>query len=235
MTLKNNICVRYNLGMGDTLICSGLIRQLAKTCDLVVVMSKPGNYESTAYLFHDLPNVVVRYVVDDEGASLFFNEVWKGKKLLLGCGGNGNFDESHFDQEFYRQAEMSFQLRWDNFHVQRESCQEVNLNMFSAEPEFIFVHQDVERGFRIEENQIRLQNRGFKLPEIVKPDKRHSNNLFAWIPALMNASQIHCINSSFALLVDSLPRVEGQKLFLHQYARTIGQMPTLRYDWQVLK
>lgn len=234
MNLRRNICISFHLGCGDALICNGLIRHYAKLYDLVVVMAKPNNFETVAYMLRDLGNVVVRYVVDDEGASVFRDQVWKGEKLVLGNGGEGGFVGARFDQEFYRQANLSFQLRWDYFHFVREPSQEINLNMFSCEPEYAFVHQDKDRGFRIADLQIRAQNQGFKLPEIVEPDRNVSRNLFAWLPAILNASQIHCINSSFALLVDSLPRIEGQQLFLHAYARK-GETPTFRHDWQVLK
>lgn len=235
MNFRRNICLHVHQGMGDHLIICGLVRHLAKEYDLVVVPAKANNYESVGYMYRDLPNVVVRYVLDDQDQSFFFNSVWKGEKLVLGNGGEGGFVGSRFDQEFYRQANLSFQLRWDYFHFVREPSQEINLNMFSSEPEYIFVHQDKDRGFRIADLQIRAQNLNFKLPEIVEPDRNVSRNLFAWLPAILNASQIHCINSSFAILIDSLPRIEGQKLFLHAYARSISETPTFRHDWQILK
>lgn len=227
MNFKNNICLHVHQGCGDHLILNGLVRHLAKIYDLVVVPAKTNNFESVAYMYRDLSNVVVRYVLDDNDQTFFFNEVWKGKKLALGNGGEGGFIGARFDTEFYRQADLSFQLRWDYFHFERDTSQEVNINLFTSEPTFAFIHEDGIRNMPI---------RMDLLPNIehVRPDVMYSRNIFAWVPLLVNATEIHCINSSFAILVDSMERVPGQKLYLHAYAR-VGETPTFRYDWIILK
>lgn len=223
---SNSIWFSGHLGLGDTLICAGIIRHLANMYDLVVVPAKPNNVESVSYLFHDDPRIIVRYVLDDDDAHFIMNEVWKGHKLVIGQWGQG-FNGSEFDRSFYAQAGLDFDVRWTGFALKREKEQEIQ-NFY--EPPYVFVHQDKKRGFLIEFGRIP------SILTVVQPNKVLSNNLFAYVPAILGATEIHVINSSFALMVDSLPDSwwPGGKvppLYLHTYARPGGEMPIFRKQW----
>jgi hypothetical protein len=227
---RNHLLITWHLGMGDAIICNGLVRDLAQERDLVVVPAKYHNLESVAYMFRDLPNVAVRPVIDDEEQIFFANSVWKGEILKLGffAGRNQDFDPNQFDREFYRQAGINFQRRWDAFDVKRDPLLEIG-----AWPRpYLFVHEDTARGMVIDRTRMPRRSSCCRF-EMKSPDKNVTRNIFAWIPALIHAEQIHVINSSFALLVDSLPRIPSQKLFLHRYARG-GEFPSFRYPWTIL-
>lgn len=207
--------------MGDLIICTGLIRHLAKVYDMVVIPVKYHNLQSSNYLFHDLPNVFIRAVEDDEDADQFCNNVFKGEKLYLGHF-NQPFDAQKFDAEFYRQANLSFDLRWSGFHVERKKEMEVELPL-STPGKFAFVHEDLARGYAIRDDLIDWEE--------YHPHPSVSLNLFAYIPVLQAATEVHCINSSFALLVDSIDLPQNPKLFLHLYSRPGGEVPTFRKEW----
>lgn len=223
--MTKSIYIYHHLGLGDSIICSGIVRQLAKEYDLICVPCKYHNLESINYLYHDLEQVAVRAVVDDEEATMFGNQVWKGEKLYLGVHGEPPFFAERFDQEFYRQAGMSMQLRWDNFFVKREPAMEAPvLAKYEEKPFCQFTHDDPERGFVIQGKS----HKGFQ------PDRSITGNIFAYIPVLERVDFINCINSSFALLVDSIALPQNPKLFLHAYARPSGEMPILLKPWTIL-
>ena len=208
-----------HLGLGDLLICNGLTRHYAKLFDLVVVPCKHHNIPSVAWMYSDIPNVLIRGVIDDE-CQVVFNQIWKGNKMYLGIF-NHPFNNNLFDQEFYRQADLSFQLRWDYFQFPEPTSPESKFieNHFVSEPK-PFIHDDPDRGFTIKLDGWR-------------PEKR-SNNIFNYLPAIRQAKEIHCINSSFAILIDSIDLPNNPKLFLHDYARA-GEFPTFRKEWSRLK
>lgn len=221
---KHHLLVVSHLGMGDHIIMNGLIRQLAKDQDLVVVPAKYANLVSVAYMYRDLPNVAVRPVIDHAEQTFFANDVWRGEVLWLGSDAQP-FNSSQFDREFYRQADMSFQLRWDNFHFRREIMLEIGA---PANQPYAFIHEDTSRGMRID------RTRAEGLSQIALPDQKISPNIFEWWNVVEHAAVVHCIPSSFSLLIDSMPRVPDQKLFLHKSARQDVLMPTFRHNWTIL-
>lgn len=228
---RNHLLIVGHLGMGDHIITNAIVRDSALSFDLVVVCAKYNNLESVAHMFSDLPNVAARPVIDHEEQIFFAKNVWKGDVKYLGFDGpnpNG-FNAAEFDQEFYRQCGLRFNLRWELFHFPRKEAIEVDVN---GDPlPFIFVHQDPARGMMIRD----IAKLGSPKWFIKQPSASVCRNIFGWIPALNCAKEIHCIPSSFSILADSLPRVPGQKLVLHKYARPGGELPTYRHDWTILE
>jgi len=51
---------------------------------------------------------------------------------------------------------------------------------------------------------------------------------------MMNATELHCMNSSFAILADHAPSLSASRRVMHAYARE-GVLPASRMEWEVLK
>lgn len=208
--------VLSHLGLGDALICNGLFRALARTHNTISIPAKPHNVASVAWMLSDVANITVFPIVDDG-----FMEVLRNAdepKLGLGYYASEPFDRTIFDQEFYRQAGVAFSERWDGWALPQVE------NDWSKPGEFSFIHQDVDRGYVINKD---------KLPAIPSFVPLPNGNLFLHMPALQAATEIHCINSVFAILADSVP-LKATKLVLHAYARD-GELPTFRKSWTVLR
>jgi hypothetical protein len=234
--MRHHLCIYHHLGMGDHIICGPIVRERAAHYDLVVVLAKYHNVPSVTHLFADLPNVAVRAVVDDEEANNFTNVVWKGEVMRLGYHG-GAFKGAIFDQEFYRQAKLSFDLRWSGWKIKRNPDEELAVEKLMLEQcageMGAFVHEDKARGMAIDyEKHV---DSFFMWTGIAEPVRRGTPNIFGYIGVIQKAEQIHCINSSFALLIDSIDLPRNPKLFLHEYARPGGEIPTFRKEWTRLK
>ncbi len=80
-----------------------------------------------------------------------------------------------------------------------------------AGKDYVFVHDDVSRGFEITYEG--------ELP-VVRPDKQPPphQSLFDYASVLHNAAEIHCIDSAFGHLTDLLK--PSCPVFLHTYARS---------------
>lgn len=217
----NNLAIWTHQGMGDIIICNAIFRNFASKYEKVVVPAKHPNTESCAFMLRDVPNIEVIPIFDDDHGMRFMRETWIGDKLFLGGAGN-DFRGSDFDQCFYRQAGIPFDQRWIGWYCHREQDESSPIGRYS------FVHDDEGRGMTI------TRKPGESGLPVHHPVPGYTNNIFKYILMLEMAREVHCIDSSFALLADSLPEDISQKLFIHRYARPSDTIPTYRRNWIIL-
>jgi hypothetical protein len=94
--------------------------------------------------------------------------------------------------------------------------------------EYIFVHDDRERGYTIDRTRLR------GIP-VYDPVSVLSDTILAFKDVLENAAEIHTIDSVFFHFAESL-KPKG-KLFIHRYARPYNKRYNdykTRYKWKVL-
>lgn len=225
----NSILICTNLGLGDAIICNAIFRHYAKSYDLVCIPVKHHNLPSVNFMLRDVPNIVLRGVTNDVEALLFLRN-WKGHKKGLGAfSSDGTFKASEFDRSFYKQAGVEFDCRWDQWKCVKdekrfESIYSTIQNPPNETP-FAFVHDDPKRGMLIDDSKI----------ECMVFSPTYMEIIFDYWPVIESAAEIHCINSSFALFIDSIPLPKNPRLCLHLYARPGGEVPTFRKNWEMLK
>jgi hypothetical protein len=144
--------------------------------------------------------------------------------LFLGNQGV-NYRREEFDRSFYEQVALPFERRWSGFRLVRDASAELG----APEQPYAFLHEDASRGFIIDRSKPCFSG----LPERI-PSVGVTQNIFAWLPTVLAAAEIHCIDSSFALLVDSLDIDHSVRLYLHRYARPAVTIPMYRLHWQYL-
>lgn len=203
-----------HLGLGDHLLCNGLVRELAKT-EKFIVPCYHRNLPSVRFMLDDVVNVEVAPI---NGDLEMIHLADTFKPICLGYYCKDGFDAENFDVEFYRQAGVPFEKRWSEFHHGL-----ISLHEKLPKGDYIFVHDDAERGFEI----TRLP----KGVQVIRPDK-NVKNIFEHIPLLIFAKEIHCINSSFLILIDSLT-LPKRPLVFHHYARPTPY-PKLKEKWEIL-
>jgi hypothetical protein len=218
--------VYHNLGLGDHIACNGMVRHFAESSG-VVVICKTVNYRSVSAMYSDNPSISVLRVHDDATAHGLFDS-WKGEKIAVGCYNKAWDPQSHtpFDVMFYEQAGIPHAYRWDKF-----KCPDRNRIPARTEP-YIFIHEDTDRGYTIEENLRNAVSYKWDESKIVRPNRRGA--IGDWIDVVGNAEEVHCINSAFLILADQVP-TRG-RLVWHKYARNEGDIcnPTARKPWLIL-
>lgn len=218
-----SIVIRGHLGLGDHLICNGLVRVYAEQYDRVIVPCKRHNEPSVRQMFLDNPKIQPLPVDDDAEADKVSGLLEEtGSDLIkLGMFGERPFDITRFDSEMYRQAGVPFIKRWNRF--------EFKLPEDPVDPplcDYAFVHDDPSRGFRIDVRRLSKM-------KIIKPS--HVGTIFHWLPTIFGAKEISCVDSCFAILVDSLTLHDFKvPLLLHLYARR-DKPPHYRKQWEVLE
>lgn len=212
---EKTLFIRWHLGLGDAIICNGLIRELAKRHNLIHVPAKPDKFASVFWMFSDLPNVIVICVDDDAD----MNATAK-TKLNQGLGlwsQRGILDWQHWDKQFYEDVGVPFDARWNSFYV--PPCKTLPY----PSGEYAFVHEEPGRGMAIQQ-----------FPKMAIYAPPHPPHIFWNLAALQHATEIHVVNSCFLNLAESVPTA-ARRLVVHNYARKDrAGLPTLRKNWEVL-
>lgn len=220
--MKPPILISGHLGLGDTIICNAIYRRYALDHELVCIPVKYGNVPSVQFMLRDVENIVIRPIEDDEDLLLFHQQTWKYEKLGLGCFG-ANFTYKDWDRQFFDGAGMDFQTRWSEWKCLRDPIKEEKASNTWYSTDAAFVHDDHSRGM-----EIMISNTPHQRPI-------RSETIFDYWAVIEQAPEIHCISSSFALFIDSIPDVPEQKLYLHKYARGDEELPHFKKNWKILK
>lgn len=234
--IKNNmssILLYHHLGLGDHIMCHGIVREYCKKYDKVTIFSKPHNYPSVSFMYRDLKNLTI-IQGDDTFAEDFilsntskYNEV---KRI-----GFQNLDRNTgapLEWQFYQLASVPFEKKWFSFFVDRDLEKEHALyNLVAPKKDYAFVHEDTERHYIINRKKIGRDC------AIITPNKEVTENIFDYCTIIEKAKEVHVIDSSFMFLIDCLDYENpDQKLFIHRYARENNdwQLPILKKDWYII-
>lgn len=188
----------WHLGLGDAIICNGLVRALAQQVDWLILPAYEHNRESVIHMFRDLDNVVT---MDEARWS-----IQPGRVLSIGMNNPAWGTIRPFDRAFYHFAGVDFDARWDEFHIPESPETEID----PPEEPFGLIHHDVERKYVIEDKWSQGSLRMIWTRPI-------TSRISDWRKVIRLAGEIHCIDSSMLHLVESLPTTG--RLFFHQYAR----------------
>jgi len=212
--MRTSIYIYHHLGLGDHIICNGLVRHFSKNYEKVYLFVKDHNFKSVSFMYRDLINIDFILVKNDNDAVAFIRDNRVRNLLKIGFD-NLDTNGCTFDESFYKQCGINFSYRWSNFYVKRDNIREkILFEKFNIqENNYVFLHDDKERGFEI--NREYIINKNLK---IITPSKGLTDNIFDYCYVIENAAEIHCMDSSFKLLIDSLNPV-SEKLYYHLYVR----------------
>lgn len=213
------IYLDWNLGLGDAIICNGLVRELLKRHPAITLPALDRCGASVAHMFSDLPGVKV--ISQDELWRVRISKPgWADDEHTLNIsntrmGGHAGI----FDRQFYEFAGVPFDCRWSSFYAPSRG------NAVNVEGRFILESSDTSVG------NLTLDYQAPAGSAVVKVAESGTPIITDWIPAIAEAEEIHCVDSAFLHLVESVP-TRG-KLFFHGYARG-GHNISLRKPWTVL-
>lgn len=187
--------INWHLGLGDAIICAPIA---IKYLNPGYVMSTQGNFISVDSIFQGT-DVGVHVVKDKFPVD--------GAALNLGHYGIPREEGESFDRWFFRQAGMDITDR-SLCPITNGAWKETEQHRIEAR-DFIFLHEDSERGFFVNRDKLPMK-------VIVTPYAK-MESILAYSELIINAKEVHVIDSVFLHLADRLP-CKG-KLFWHRYAR----------------
>jgi len=206
--------IYHHLGLGDHIICNGLVRHYCKLYDNIVLFSYTHNLDNVSYMYKDLKNLeifdfkseseIVEFIIKN---NLQSNLIRVGFEKL-----NEYLDKMTFDQAFYNMIGLDFSIRFDQFYFNQNKKTE-NLVCKTLNPnneKYIFVIDDPKRGYNIDMNKV---TDGYK---IIRND--YQFKLFDYIKLLKNAEEIHTMQTAFLDLINSY-KMDKPKIYRHTYVR----------------
>jgi len=216
-----------HLEMGDALITNGMCRTIAANGRKVVWLCDVKYVWDVRKMYKDLPNVQVL-------GALGYDDIkhrWMPSVPDAKCIGDfspDTFDVSKWDEAFYHQLGMNFNLRWTAFGLPP--------SLRLAEPTIkepqVLIHDDPGRRFNI-------------LRALLPKDKKHivitNRNLFwDWLPEVLASSELHFIDSAFLNLAESLyglGYLRNTKLVWHKYSRNYSRTgpPMMKAPWFIFQ
>lgn len=211
MTVKY---IYHHLGLGDYIMCNGMVRHFCKNYDEVILFCLAHNFKNVEYMYRDVDNLKI-FIFDTEDQICDFIEDEKIKDNLLKVGFNNlkYYDENNinFDVGFYELAGLDYDLRFSEFYVERDLEEEdrVYKELNPNNEKYIFVHDDPNRGYSIDMSKIDSEYK------IIRNDTRFL--IFNYIKVLENAEEIHCMQSSIKDLINSYKL--NAKMYFHNYVR----------------
>ena len=228
-----NLYIYHHLGLGDHIICNGLVRNIYKNYAAsfpeIFLFCKDVNFKSVAFMYSDLKHLQIIKVKNDKGVKDYLKRLNNYKLKKIGFEFR-DLKNRYFDQDFYKIAGIDFNKRWDDFSVIRNYNREKELfQRLELKPlEYIFLHDNINRNFKIDQKYVINKNK-----KIIKPFG--TETIFDWCTVLENAKEIHCIDSSFRLLADSL-QLNTDLLFFHYsyILKDLKYISSSKYIWNLL-
>ena len=204
--LKNTLFIHHHLGLGDHIVCNGMVRFCMKHAGFskIRVVVKKINYSSVFNMFRDDKNIEFETVNTDDD---FYKLNYEWNKLKLIRAGFEKIRIFDWAESLYDSAGISFNERWDSFYYKRDQDKEKKLiETLNLPKDFILVHKTASIG----ELKININT---KIP-IVYVSKIEDFDIFSWLGVVEKAKEVHCIDSSFLHLVESFKDINKQ-LFYH--------------------
>lgn len=230
--IPKQLFLRWHLGLGDAILCNGLVRCLLGNYDSVTVTAKKHNSESVRFMFFDDDRILVLEGDDTASDKLAFYH----EGILKSIGSFGkNWNPEQWDVCFYDQAGIEREERWNSFRVPHCTSR-LFPNIISK---FAFLHPRSSDGSTIDRYEVRKEA---KCTIIDVTDwnedavlRKPLPTIFHWMDVLREASQIYCIDSAFSCLVDCMPDLKATKFVLYHKPKSVspyGPPTLLKKPWE---
>lgn len=212
-----------HMGLGDHLYTNGMIRYYLQTYE-VNLLCKKIYHNTLKDLYSDYSEKIniISFDSDDKAINFFnnFNHQYDLKITFGDFAPNFMKDSNTFDESFYKQLNIPYEYRWSMFKAP------IINSIKSPEKKYIFIHDDPERNLCINDKYL---NNSYLF---YKPQK--NTNFFSYHEILLNAEEIHCMDSSFAAYVDHIPEFKSKKKILHRYIRKYSRNPFMKNNWEFI-
>jgi hypothetical protein len=166
-------------------------------------------------MYRDLNNLEI-FNFDTEEEAIRFVENNSTIKNNLIKPGFENLDSClnrmTFDEAFYHLAGLGFQIRFDEFYLERDMDKEdeVCRTLNPDNEKYIFVLDDPKRGYNINMEKVTDEYK------VIRND--YQFGMFDYIKLLENAEEIHMMQTGFLDLVNSY-EMNKPKIYRHNYVR----------------
>ena len=219
---KEQLFIYNHLGLGDHLDCNAMVRIFLAEgrYQKVGVFAKQKYASLIDFMYRDEPRIeVITIPGETEAAEVqnYLNDIGKGSVAVIGHQNYPWGKEKELGmgcaEIFYKQVGIPYERRFSDYYVERDPAEEDRVfnKLNPNNEEYIFVHDDPSRGFIISQEKLdELAPEGIK---VIRNDMEE--NIFHFGKILENATQVHCMESCFRSLAETL-NIKG-KLYFHNF------------------
>jgi hypothetical protein len=249
----NNTRVVYSYcGLGDHLIAYGIIKEFSKQYDKIIYRSDLMNkmtFNNIVRIYSSIPNVEIIEEPIVEGVTpldhcVAHTRIWfdslnpwlKDPSVPYACNTPAPewFNEDwQFDKQWYMNAPVPFNLKWDNFYFERDLNKEKEVYYdklgLKDNEEFIFMQDDLKRGHSINRQYI---DNNYKLIDFFNLQEISMLDILYTVE---QAKEVHVINSACLTFFD-LMNLQHNNLNYHKYNRScFWDQVSLRLNWKIIE
>ena len=215
----SSITILHHLGLGDQIMLNGMVRHFAEN-ENVNIFVKQNHEKTVKFMYKDIRDRVNIIPLDNVNPSYIRSKIPKGSRVLpLATYGmndatwNVYTSTTNWAHGVYLQAKVNPLYMYTKFKVIRNN----SIQITPPSKDYIFVHDDHERNLYININSDKFIYRPYS--KIVDEEnmffESNNYNIFDYISLIENATEVHCIDSSYAWLVEMMKLGNKSKNFLH--------------------
>jgi len=222
---KNVVLIEAHFGLGDNLICLGLMRTLAeKNPDIRYHLAcLPQYFHSIAWMLQSSKNVFPTVVTSGREARQLANFLNATYQTI----GIHNIDIKRFDESFYEEYGIPFDYRWSKAAVPPGPQSEELYSRLNPQGDPYILVCRTESGNNT--YSLKIENLSkLKVIEIYPA----TQNIYDWTKLVENAAEIHSIDPSFLHFVEIvLHQKSSGKLYYHLAKKKLKSAFTRKLPW----
>ena len=206
-----------HLGLGDHIVCNGLLNYFSESFDKIYLPVKSRDINNISYLYKDNQKIEV-FKIEHSSEVKDINKFAKKNNLMtLKVGFKKR--RPPFNLSFYDQFGLPYSYSISKFRVPRDIKKEKSLyqhlkDVYKVKDRYQVVHNQSSYG------KVSLQVNN-ELPTIfIEKETDLYKNIFLYSKVIKNATEIHCLDSSFLHLVE---RVETDAELIFHNIKKDGQ------------
>lgn len=214
---RPRLAILNHLGMGDNIVCNGMIRHFAKTSD-IVTYAKKQYIESVRYMYRDLGSAVTVIEVNDDREA--FEKVQREtNNIRTGIFLHPNWENvKPWCDAFYVNAGLNSTVRCQEFFLLRSRDREESFYnkvvKHIGTEQYIVVHDDPTRYKSVDvHTSLPIVHIGRGLFPI------ESNTIFDYCTLIERAQEYHGYDSSFSWLIELCHLRPIENTFMHRDIR----------------
>jgi hypothetical protein len=216
--------LHHHLGLGDHIICNGLVRYLSQT-NLIKLFCKTHNINNVKQMYLDNHNIDLIDVYNDNEAEKI-GLTNKENYIRIGVALNGNWPpqmEESWDRVFYYQLNIPYEYSWSLFKYNRPS----SIQNIVPNNNYAFICNKGSDG----QDRIDYSKIDTSLQKVYSDQGGFFDNL----DLITNATEIHCVNSSYIHFIDRITTSNNTILFYHKNFKfkRHGEF-SLKKDWNIV-
>tara|TARA_B100001057_G_scaffold467816_1_gene526326 strand:- start:639 stop:1379 length:741 start_codon:yes stop_codon:yes gene_type:complete len=216
-SLKNigkEFVLHHHLGLGDTIICNGLVNYLSTKYSKIYLPVKENLLNTVKFLYSENKKLSL-FTISNESREEDIYKFALSKNLKILRVGYENVKDQAFNLAFYKQLGLPYRYSQKYFNIPSDINKEVLLK-----DHLINFYNVDSNNYSVVHNEYQFPGGKFDLKLIdeenaiyVSKESDLFMNLFLYRSLIQKAQTIHCINSSFLHLVERVN--SGAKLYYH--------------------